>query len=388
MSEEKPRPSPDYRKHPKVFDFFCGCGGTSVGMMAAGMDIAFGLDNDRAAGQTFQANFPKAEFLCVDIQDLAAESIEQSVSSCADHPLVFSACAPCQPFSQQRRGAVSSLDKRLGLLRHLLRFVEMYRPEFLFVENVPGLYENGLGQGVFKPFTQKLHRLKYKTESRILRSQDYGVPQHRSRLVLLASLTGTMEFPHPTHGPGAPYPEYATVGDWIKDFPKISAGETHPDLPNHRAATLSALNLKRIQATPAGGGWQDLPIELVPECHKSDFTGYTDVYGRLRWDAPAPAMTTRCISYSNGRFGHPQQDRAISVREAAALQTFPNAFVFAGNLNSQARQVGNAVPALLAQRFGEAIIEHIGRVTAARTFPLQELTIQPSVSHGGDQERG
>ena len=201
MSEEQPRPSPDYRKPPKVFDFFSGCGGTSFGMMAAGMEIAFGLDNDRYAGQTFQANFPKAEFLCVDIQDLATESIEGSVNSCAQHPLLFSACAPCQPFSQQRRGAISSKDKRLGLLRHLLRFVEKYRPEFLFVENVPGLYENGLGQGVFKPFTRKLQQLKYKTQSRIVRSLDYGVPQHRSRLVLLASLIGTVAFPSPTHGP-------------------------------------------------------------------------------------------------------------------------------------------------------------------------------------------
>ena len=131
---------------------------------------------------------------------------------------------------------------------------------------------------------------------------------------------------------------------------------------------LSPINLQRIRATPPGGGWRDLPNELVPNCHKFGFTGYSDVYGRLRWDTPAPAMTTRCISYSNGRFGHPQQDRAISVREAACLQTFPADFVFTGSLNAQARQVGNAVPPLLAQRFGERVAGHaVGSTNDSRS---------------------
>ena len=131
------------------------------------------------------------------------------------------------------------------------------------------------------------------------------------------------------------------------------AGQEDPNVYNHRAASLSPLNLSRLRSTPEGGGWRDWPEELRPACHRNGFSGYTDVYGRMRWDAPASGLTTRCISYSNGRFGHPSQDRAISVREAASLQTFPLNFIFTGSLNSMAKQVGNAVPVLLARRFGE-----------------------------------
>ena len=383
MSGEQLRPSPDFRTPPKVFDFFCGCGGTSAGMMAAGMEIALGLDNDRDAGRSFLANFPEAALLCADIQKLPTKALDPYVSACRDHPLLFSACAPCQPFSQQRRSAASLQDERRGLLRHLLRFVRRHCPEFLFIENVPGLYENGVGQSIFRPFIRQLRHLGYRIENRVVRCQDYGVPQRRSRLILLASLIGPIGFPDPTHGPGLPCPEYATVSDWIGKLPPISAGESHPQVPNHRAATLSPLNLARIKATPQGGGWRDLPNELVPDCHKSGFQGYTDVYGRLRWDTPAPAMTTRCISYSNGRFGHPQQDRAISVREAACLQTLPQSFHLLGNLNSQARQVGNAVPALLSQRFGEYIMQSITTIaTYSESLSTGASALYPMRSSG------
>ena len=376
------RRSADFDKPVKVLDFFCGCGGTSAGLQAAGMEIALGLDNDRDAAGTFQANFPEAAFLCMDIQSLTTESLGPFISRLEDHPLLFSGCAPCQPFSQQRRGAVSSHDERFGLLNHLLRFVRKYRPEFLLVENVPGLHKMGIGQAAFEPFVETLHYLGYNTEHAVIRCQDYGVPQRRARLMLLASNVSSIAFPSGTHGLESQCSEFATVVDWIGNLPAISAGETHPHVPNHRAARLSPLNLERIRATPQGGGWPDLPLTLVPECHKSGFRGYSDVYGRLRWDSPAPAMTTRCISYSNGRFGHPEQDRAISVREAASLQTFPIDYIFTGNLNSQARQVGNAVPVLLSQRFGESIVGQIG----GSPHPPKVVSITPehqALSTGG-----
>ena len=337
----------------KVFDFFCGCGGTSSGLQSAGMDIAFGLDSDPDAACTFSENFPAARFALTDIQTYRTDALEGLVNRWSDHPLLFSACAPCQPFSQQRRGDLSNEDVRLNIVLHVLRFVKRYRPEFLFVENVPGLKRRSIGRNVFDPLTSALNELGYSIDCGIVRSQDYGIPQRRSRFVLLASRIFRSNFPPKTHGPGTRNPMFATVKDWIWEFPPIAAGETHPTVANHRAAKLSALNLQRIQATPPGGSWTDWPVDLVPDCHKSDFVGYTDVYGRLKWDAPAPAMTTRCISYSNGRFGHPEQHRAISVREAASLQTFPLDFIFTGNLNSQARQIGNAVPTILAQTFGE-----------------------------------
>ena len=388
IPSDQPRPSPDFRKPPRVFDFFSGCGGTSAGLKASGMEIAVGIDNDRDAAQTFQTNFPEADFLCADIRDLPTRSLDRSVKDRGGRPLLFSACAPCQPFSQQRRAPASSDDERLGLLNELLRFVKEYRPELLFVENVRGLREKGIGQEVFEPFTETLQRLGYHTKPGVVRSQDYGVPQRRTRLVLLASLIGSITFPDRTHGPGSQGPEYTTVADWIGNLPGISAGETHAQIPNHRSAALSSLNLQRIRATPPGGGWPDWPSELVPDCHKSGFKGYTDVYGRMRWDTPAPALTTRCISYSNGRFGHPEQDRAISVREAACLQTFPTSFVFTGNLNSQARQIGNAVPMLLAQRFGECIVDHVAGLTNTFRFPPKRVRVQESVSLEVSQKHG
>ena len=364
------RASPNLSKPMKVFDFFCGCGGASSGLQAAGMEIALGLDNDPDARRTFEANFPKAAFIGDDIANVSASAIDAVVGAWADYPLIFNACAPCQPFSRQRRGVAPSSDERLGLLDHVLRFVRRHRPEFVFAENVPGLREGDAGSRVFRRLIGTLQALGYSTDHRVVKSQDYGVPQRRARLVLLASLLGPIDFPSPTHGEGARSAEHSTVGEWIDSLPAISAGETHPSIPNHRAARLSPSNLQRIRATPPGGGWPDLPPELMPKSRQSGFNGFTDVYGRLRWDAPAPALTTRCVSYSNGRFGHPEQDRAISVREAAYLQTLPPNFVLTGSLNSQARQVGNAVPALLAQHFGECITEHLARIvrSAGTTF--------------------
>ena len=362
------RPSADFGKSLRVLDFFCGCGGSSSGLQASGMEIVFGLDNDPDAERTFRANFPDAAFMGADIAHVPSSALDDVVKESAGHPLLFNACAPCQPFSRQRTCEALPGDGRLGLLLHLSRFLRRFRPELIFVENVPGLSDGSLGRKVFKRLIQVLRELGYFTSHQIVRSQDYGVPQRRARLVLLASLFGRVEFPAPTRGRGSHRPDYATVGEWIRNLPAISAGETHPVVPNHRAARLSPINLRRIQATPPGGGWRDLPPDLLPESRKSGFNGFTDVYGRLSWDAPAPALTTRCISYSNGRFGHPQQHRAISVREAACLQTFPQDFVFTGNLNSQARQVGNAVPPLLAQHFGGSIKRNLaGGVAGIRS---------------------
>lgn len=370
----------DLSKAVKVFDFFSGCGGASAGLRASGHEIAFGLDNDPEAAQTFQANFEEAEFVCRDIEDVSEESLAEVVGHWKDHPLLFNVCAPCQLFSRQRRGATAKDDRRLALLGHVLRFVRRYHPEVVLAENVPGLRDGDIGGQVFLDFTSALQASGYWTQDKVVRSQDYGVPQRRARLVLLASRLGPIGFPSKTHGPGTSRPQYSTVSDWIGDLPKISAGATHQGVPNHRAAGLSGLNLKRIRATPAGGGWPDLPSNLLPNSRKSGFRGFTDVYGRLTWDSPAPALTTRCISYSNGRFGHPEQDRAISVREAACLQTFPLDFVFSGSLNSQARQVGNAVPALLAQRLGECITDHLADPAGHRgPFQMEDMVMEDRV---------
>ena len=357
----------------KVFDFFAGCGGTSKGFQDAGMDIVFALDNDPHAARTFRENFAGTQllvepefsegssgihFLVQDIEEVPTESLQPLVDTCTNHPLLFTGCAPCQPFTKQNTRRRSD-DGRANLLSEFLRFVVRYEPEFVFVENVPGLQRLSGEQRVFGRFLATLKELGYEYRYEIVVSQNYGVPQRRRRLVLLASLLGSIAFPAKTHGRGTRHPAYENVREWIGDLPSIEAGETHPDIPNHRAAGLAAVNLERIRATPEGGDRRDWPKHLQLRCHLNGYKGHTDVYGRMRWDRLATGLTTRCISLSNGRFGHPEQDRAISVREAACLQTFPLDFVFHGSLSSMARQIGNAVPVRLAKCFGENFIDNV-----------------------------
>ena len=227
------------------------------------MEIALGLDNDQDAEQTFRWNFPEAEFISEDIRRVATRELDRVVERCSDHPLWFSACAPCQPFSQQRRGTLASGDERSGVLGELMRFVRRHRPEFVFIENVPGLRRRRIGLDVFEPITEGLIRLGYYLKTGIVRSQDYGVPQRRARLVLLASTVVPVSFPNMTHGPGREFGEFATVRDWISALPPIAAGESHSDVPNHRSARLSPLNMLRISSTPPGGSWRDWPMDLV-----------------------------------------------------------------------------------------------------------------------------
>jgi DNA (cytosine-5)-methyltransferase 1 len=342
----------------KCVDFFCGCGGTSAGLRRAGIRVVVGIDNDPDAATTFRSNFPEASLLQEDVRALTTTQLERHISRDENDTWLFSACAPCQPFTQHRQSGARE-DARGRLLAEFLRFVEHFLPELLFVENVPGLASKGRESGPFNEMLDALERQRYWTAYGEFNCWDFGVPQKRRRFALVGSRLGPIEFPMKTHGPGTSNPRYSTVREWISDLPTIDAGQQYKDVPNHRAASLSALNLQRIRATPAGGGRKDWPKSLELECHSGDFEGYSDVYGRMRWDAPASALTTRCISYSNGRFGHPSQDRAISAREAACLQTFPIGFGFVGSLNSVARQIGNAVPVLVSQNFGENFVTHV-----------------------------
>ncbi len=340
----------------KVFDFFSGCGGTSAGLRSAGMDIVVGIDIDPDAAATYKANFPKATFLTADLTKTRANKLKRNVESCGPHPILFCGCAPCQPFSKQN-GARNGKDSRSSLLSHFARFVRYYKPDFVLVENVPGIQSV---KGHFSPladFVRLLDKLKYKHTLKIVDCRDYGVPQTRKRLVLMASRKGSISFPQKTHGEGTDLP-YSTVWRWIRNFPRIEAGQECKKVPNHRAANLSKSNLRRIRATPPGGSRCDWPQRLMLDCHKNGHDGHSDVYGRLRKNQPASALTTRCISLSNGRFGHPTQNRAISVREAATLQTFERDFIFKGTLTSMARQIGNAVPVLLANKLGESFLTH------------------------------
>jgi DNA (cytosine-5)-methyltransferase 1 len=353
----------------RVVDFFSGCGGTSAGLQAAGLAVVAAIDVDAEALASFALNFPNANCIHSDIAKVETTDLEALLGP-NDRPLLFSACAPCTPFSKQRRGRESE-DERVQLLWQFVRFVRQYLPDFVFVENVPGLQTLADQMGPYNAFIPELEGLGYSVEARVLESRAYGIPQLRRRLVVVASRVGEVGFPLPSHGPGTATPQYSTAREWIGDLPPVSAGESDPVVPNHRAAGLSPMNLSRIRATPEGGGREHWPPDLIAPCHRGGYSGHRDSYGRMKMDAPATGLTTRCISYSNGRFGHPHQDRAITVREAACLQTFPRDFIFAGTLNSMARQVGNAVPVLLAQRFGEHFNQLWETRGASRPLPAQ-----------------
>lgn len=338
----------------RVADFFSGCGGTSAGLRSAGMEVVFGLDFEPYSAATFRRNFPEAKFIERDIRLVAPEEVAKLVEGTG--PLLVAACAPCQPYSsfvRRRRAAVSDRT----LLLRLVPFLELMRPQFVLIENVPGL-DTKAPAGTFARFCKALRRLGFAIDWRVVDCQEYGVPQRRRRLVLLGSRLGQPGFPEPTHGRGQGRIPASVVRDWIQDLPALAAGETHADIPNHTASSLTDLNLRRLQASQPGGDRFAWPRDLWLACH-AEHQGHSDVYGRMAWDAPSPALTTKCTSISNGRFGHPDQDRPISVREAASLQTFPRDFTFVGGIKNATRQVGNAVPVLLAQRMGEHIVKHM-----------------------------
>lgn len=341
------------------YDFFSGCGGTSAGMREAGLHIKLGIDFDPDAAKTYQLNFPEAGFIHRDIRFLKVSDLAPCIDSKNSRPMLFGACAPCQPFSKQRR-AKKRNDGRKDLLREFHRFLRSYLPEYVFIENVPGLQSVEDRQGPFSKFLQLLTKLGYWYSHKVVYACHYGVPQRRRRLVLVASRLGPISFPKPTHGPGTRRKKLPTVWNAIGHLPRIAAGKSHGAVLNHRAAALSALNLKRIKATKSGSTRVHWPAALVLDCHENH-SGHTDVYGRMAKDQPSSALTTRCNSLSNGRFGHPTQHRAISVREAACLQTFPMDFEFFGSMASMSRQVGNAVPVKMARVFGEAIRRHYRR---------------------------
>lgn len=338
-----------------VVDFFSGCGGTSCGLRDAGMDIVLGLDHDADCGKTFQRNLKGARFITGDILELQPQYLFEDMSV-PNGPLLFAGCAPCQPFTKQRTTKRGTKDERRHLLLAFGKMVEHWLPDFVLVENVPGLKSDASKSAPFSRFLALLRKHGYHFNYNTVAARDYGVPQKRQRLVLMASRHGPIQLPDATHGPVRSI-EYSTVRQWISALPILSAGEQCEKDANHRTAALSEVNLKRIRHTPEGGGRESWPPSLLLKCH-AKHQGHSDVYGRLWWDKPASALTTRCLSYSNGRFGHPEQDRAISAREAACLQTFPRNWVFEGSLQSISRQIGNAVPPLMAKAIGRVFIEH------------------------------
>lgn len=343
----------------KGIDLFCGAGGVTHGFKKAGIPMVLGVDSDPCVKTTFEKN-NKTPFLCADIQKLTARRIIESTKLSKGDWIVISSCAPCQPFSLQNNKIRQENDIRKDLGFEAVRIIsefeqEEYSPASVFIENVPEFEKTEIWRGIEKA----LLRLGFSIRASVVNFAQYGIPQNRKRFLCVAHKGYRFfRFPHYTHGDGrAPF---KTVSDAFEGLPKIGAGDECTQTPNHKTRALSPLNLKRISHVPKNGGSRtSFPDELVLECHK-EFKGHKDVYGRMRNDEPSPTVTTRCISITNGRFGHPTENRGISLREAARLQAFPDTFIFHGdNLQTNSKMIGNAVPVEIARIFGQHIKKHI-----------------------------
>lgn len=339
-------------------DLFCGVGGLTHGLARGGVQVAAGIDLDPSCRFAYEAN-NSADFLHRDVRTITAKDLGPLFGRGTLR--LLAGCAPCQSFSTySRMGRDKRADDLWPLLTEFGRIVRETQPDLVTMENVPQL----LHHPVFDGFLGALDG--YHISHRVVECSRHGVPQTRKRLVLLASKLGAIELLDPEHSQVLS----ATVRTSIAKLPRLRAGESHPDDPLHSACRLSDINLRRIRASKPGGTWRDWDKSLLAPCHKRK-TGATfpSVYGRMCWDEPSPTITTQCFGYGNGRFGHPEQDRAITLREAATLQTFPIDYRFiepGDRVRYQVlgRLIGNAVPVRIGESIAESIIRH---VTSFRT---------------------
>lgn len=333
-------------------DLFCGVGGLTHGLTKAGVKVELGVDLDPACRYPMEEN-NAAKFLEADVGDLLPSDLKVAFGDAVI--TLLAGCAPCQPFSSYAQAAKRTTPHGdWELLRSFSKLVLAVRPTLVTMENVPPL----LKQQIFKDFVADLRAAGYDLDFKVVDGRNIGLPQRRQRLVLVASLLGPIVIPD-TDKP------QATVRQTIADLPPLSAGSSNLDDPLHAAASLSDLNLARIRHSKPGGTWRDWPSELVSPCHVRATGGtFPSVYGRMEWDAPAPTMTTQCYGFGNGRFGHPEQDRAISLREAAMIQSFPKDYAFVPkgspiNFSTLGRMIGNAVPVILGEFIGEILVDHV-----------------------------
>jgi len=338
-----------------AIDMFCGAGALTYGLTKAGIDVRLGVDNDPECEYPFTAN-NAADFQLESVTNINASDLNAHYKS--DSIRLLAGCAPCQTFSSYYQKARPS-DTRWWLLSEFSRIVGELSPELVTMENVPGLAE----REVFGDFVVDLYDLGYWVDYKIVDCFDYGIPQHRQRLVLLASKLGPIELLPPSRFKA----KQKTVRSVIGHMPPLRAGQVDSSDFLHQCSALSDLNLRRIRASRPGGTWRDWRKNLVADCHrKATGKTYPGVYGRMSWDNAAPTITTQYFGFGNGRFGHPEQDRAISLREGAMLQGFPKTYKFAQRRSeihkkTIGRLVGNAVPVRLGFIIGTSIKKHVGQ---------------------------
>lgn len=340
-----------------AIDLFCGAGGLTHGLIKTNINVIAGFDIENSCKYPYEKNNKGAKFFNRDVATLSVEDLSNLYPK-GDLRLL-AGCAPCQPFSTYSQGRSATNDKRWPLLYSFARLIKGLKPEFVTMENVPDVTKHK----VYHDFVNELKDYGYYVHAKEIFCPDYGMPQARKRHVLVASLLGKVELIAPTRKPS----NYKTVATVIGRLPKIKAGEANPKDRLHRAAGLTELNLERIRHSRPGGTWRDWPKHLVAACHKKDSgKTYSGVYARMRGDQPAPTMTTQCYGYGNGRFGHydMSQDRAISLREAAIIQTFPTTYQFIPEgkkikFCEIGKMIGNAVPVELGRIIGKSLIKSL-----------------------------
>ncbi|ENV64225.1 hypothetical protein F949_01614 [Acinetobacter junii NIPH 182] len=334
----------------EAVDLFCGVGGLTAGLIKSGIVVKAGYDIAKDCKFAYETN-NNAKFIHKDVAEVTGEEINEWYSP--NSIKLLAGCAPCQPFSTYNQGKDTTKDVKWPLLYHFSRLIREVNPEIVTMENVPEVIRHK----VYQDFVEELESLGYNVFAKEVVCVNYGIPQTRKRHVVLASRIGKLELIPPTHQ------KPVTVKETIGDLESIIAGVRSNKDPLHIAATLSELNMKRIKCSKPGGTWRDWPEELRAECHKRNSgQTYPSVYGRMEWNKPAPTMTTLCYGYGNGRFGHPEQDRGISLREAALIQTFPKNYQFTEspeliNFKGVGRMIGNAVPVRLGEIIGLSILK-------------------------------
>ena len=343
-------------------DLFCGVGGLTCGVQQAGINVIAGYDIDPRSQFAYEFN-NNARFILKDIKKIDSQEITNLFPDDTDIKVLMG-CAPCQPFStysHKYKNNENTLQK-MDLLDYFGQQVQYVQPDIVSMENVPQM----VNEKVFDKFIQILNDNNYLIDYKVVFAPDYGVPQKRKRLLLLASKLGEIKLIPAQFNKD----NYPTLRDTIGNLPKLKAGDTDLNDPLHRSRNLSELNMKRIKQSKPGGTWKDWDQELLLEAYKKNSgASFGSVYGRLEWDKPANTITTQFPGIGNGRFGHPDQDRALSLREGAMLQTFPRDYLFTQPelggkypISQVALQIGNAVPPKLGEVIGNSIKKHLEEV--------------------------
>lgn len=338
------------RKWPTVIDLFSGCGTVTAGLKKSRFRVVAAVDIDPVACQTYRLNHKSTYLIQEDIRNVDPTTILTKVLR--SKPLdMLVVCAPCQPFSNQNRYK-NHKDARKELIFEAVRFTKVLLPQLIMFENVPGLAGKEF-LGILDKLIEQLSALGYVCGSPTkINAADFGVPQRRYRCILLATKGKKPPvLPSPTTTEGS----RTTVADALRGLRQLATGQIDDSDPLHFSRKHSPIALQRLSCIPKNGGSRfALPISLELECHK-DKKGYPDVYGRMKWDDIAPTLTTGCTDVTRGRFAHPEENRAITLREAARIQTFPDSYFFSGNSGQIAAQIGNAVPMKLIETIAPVI---------------------------------